>query len=98
MVEIRVKIVFMGDEEWEEFIEGMEVHMEEWQDEEYKEYVRTKVRAFEDRGMIFMKRSAKGDGDFRKLLLHELGHAVCDLDHVDRKGDIMNPLFTEWGE
>lgn len=96
-ITISVTLIFLTDLEWSKLIEHqLTLDSEEWRDEAYKNYVRKETRAFEVDGNIYFKDSARKAEDFRRLLLHELGHAVCDFYHVDRDGDIMNSNWRKW--
>lgn len=97
-IRIYVDIYFLSEGYWEnEVLNWIENEDDpELDNPDYVRYVQEDCRAFEIDGIIYIKRSAKEDVDFRRLLLHELGHAVCDYYHTPRKGDIMNSNYREW--
>ena len=95
-ITISVDIEFIEDAEWYELIEEqLKLPGECDESDEYKEFVRTQTRGYEIAGKLFFKKSSREDQDFRTLLLHELGHVVCDLNHTDREGDIMHPDYRK---
>jgi hypothetical protein len=94
---VRIPIFFLNEEEWMEMIEDQLKQPDEvWRGDSYKDYVRRSTRAVSFDRKIFIRDIARDHVDFRRLLLHELGHEVCGLWHTDTKGDIMNAKYWQW--
>ena len=92
---VEFEIVFLPDQEWNNFVTEWLDNNEENIDKRTADYIRNDARGIDQDGVIFIKQSAKKATDFRRLLLHELGHAI-GLNHTKRPGDIMNPDYREW--
>jgi signal transduction protein with GAF and PtsI domain len=91
-----IDFYFLNDVEWANEIENWLDNGGQESDPKYRRHVKKHARSFEADGDIYIKESARMDEDLQRLVLHELGHAVTNLWHVDRDGDIMNGDFRKW--
>lgn len=99
-VSISIKFEFLDDETWTAMIESHITRFQEYFDEniEETEKMRTYARGLFDSStdVIYIRKFAREHEDFRWLILHELGHAICDFDHTDTKGSLMHSNYKYW--
>lgn len=96
-VTITIPFIFLSESYWEnEILSFLENVTNDMYMDKYLNYIADESRAFEYHGTIYMKASSRYDKDFALLVLHELGHAVCNLDHEDQTGYIMNSNYRHW--
>jgi len=97
---LALKFQFVNQDFWHALVEKHILRFKKYFDEHTKETdkMRTYARGFydTDTNIIYINQSARQANDFQWLILHELGHAICDLSHSNIQGSIMHSNFREW--